>query len=167
MYGLTYVVTHSGFRSVKVGCTTERAGRLLYLARHGWLLHEQLRLQSKGMAQMIEQRVLFQLRHRLGFPAHLNHELMGHGWSETVSASLIEAAGVWDLVCEEAADVQMASVIGEFRPVRRRPPIGYRRCKGDTPRYVAVARRLAASTARDAQMNAPGQLPPKKRAEER
>jgi hypothetical protein len=146
--GLTYVVTHSEFGSVKVGCTTYQSRRLRDLWRQGWELHDALRLPSKGFAQMVEQGVLLHLRHRLGLPPHLTAELMPHGWSETVSARLIDAAGVWNLVCEEAAAIQMAPVVGTFKPTLRCPPNPHKRTKGDTPKFAKIARTQARITAK-------------------
>jgi hypothetical protein len=146
--GVTYVLTHPEFRSVKVGCTTYQSRRLLDLwRRHGWVPYKQLRLASKGLAETVEQGVILQLRHRLGFPAHLTHELVSAGWTETVSERLIDAEGVWNLVCDEAAALQMAPVVGSFKPLSHRPPIQHRRTKGDTPKYVKAARTQARITA--------------------
>lgn len=145
--GITYVMTHPKFGSVKVGCTTYQSTRLRSLWRQGWESHDGLLVASKGLAQMVEQGVLLQLRHRLGFPVHLTPDLMSHGWSETVSERLIGADGVWNLVCEEAGAIQMAPVVGIFRPTLQRPPNAHKRTKGDTPKYARGARIQARITA--------------------
>ncbi|MFD8919435.1 hypothetical protein ACFV0Y_16650 [Streptomyces sp. NPDC059569] len=110
--------------------------------------------------------MLMQLRHRLHLPAHLTYDLFPEGWTETVSQGLIKPDGVWDLVCEEAGRIQMAGVVGAFRPVAHRPTVHHRRTKGDTPKYSSAARTLAAEAARKAQKIAPGQTVAKNRTAE-
>ncbi|NEA52396.1 hypothetical protein [Streptomyces sp. SID10815] len=147
--GVTYVLVHAEFESVKVGVTTYGSRRLRDLwRRQGWTSYKQLRLASKPLAETVEQGVLFQLRHRLALPAHLTHDLMPEGWTETVSACLIEADAVWNLVCLEAGALQLSPTVGAFKPVSHRPPKQYLRTKGDTPKYHPIARLLASEERR-------------------
>lgn len=150
--GLTYVLTHPGYRSVKVGFTTEGSDRIEGLGRRGWILHRSLRLQTPDLARAVEQAALFQIRHRLSVPVHLTADLMHAGWTETVSARLLPASAVWQLVCEEAGALYLAPVVRKaIGPGRKRnggtPP---RRVPGDTPKYHRAARVAAAETARRA-----------------
>ncbi|MFJ2568929.1 hypothetical protein ACIOYT_00715 [Streptomyces halstedii] len=162
--GVTYVLTHPEYGSVKVGCTTYESRRLRDLwRRHGWVPYKHLRMASKELAESVEQGVLIHLRHRLYFPAHLNAGLTD-GWTETVSARLIEAEAVWELVCEEAARLHMEPVLGAFKPTLHQPPKHHRRTKGDTPKFVRAARVEAARTARAAQVGAQNQTPRKRQA---
>lgn len=142
--GVTYVLTHPHFDSVKVGVTTHGSRRLRDLwRRQGWVPYKELRLVSKPLAETVEQSVLFQLRHRFCLPPHLTYDLMPEGWTETVSAQLMGPEAVWDLVCLEAAALQMSPCVGPFKPISHRPPSTYRRTKGDTPKYHPIARLLA------------------------
>lgn len=161
MSGITYVMTHPGFRSIKVGYARPDARRIGQLMRRGWQPYRTLIVQSPQMARRIEQATLFELRHRLHVPVHLTRAHMGRagGWTETVSAERISPSDVWDLVCEQGAIEQLAPIV---KPVwqPRGPLRGHRRQQGDTPRYVRAARIEAARTARAAQVGAPNQTKP-------
>lgn len=108
-----YVIAHPSYRSVKVGHSSERNGqsdRLECLARDGWQVHRRLYVVTPEIAYRVEQAVLFQIRHRFHAPAHLPQGSMPTGgWTETASAQLVSAATVWDVVCEEASLIQLAS----------------------------------------------------------
>lgn len=147
--GVTYVLTHPRYESVKVGVTTYGSRRKRDLwRRQGWLPYKELRLASKPIAETVEQSVLLHLRHRLLLPTHLTSDLMPEGWTETVSARLLPPAAVWDLVCIEAGELQMSPSVGPFKPLSHRPPKHYRRTKGDTPKYHPIARLLASQERR-------------------
>lgn len=147
--GVTYVLTHPEFHSVKVGVTTYGSRRLRDLwRRQGWVPYKELRLASKPLAETVEQGVLLLLRHRFCLPPHLTYDLMPEGWTETVSARLMSAEAIWDLVCQEAGALQLSPSVGTFRPVSHRPPKHYRRTKGDTPKYHPIARLLASQERR-------------------
>lgn len=162
--GLTYVLTHPALQSIKVGCTTHQSRRLHDLwRRHGWVPYKRLQVASKGVAETVEQGVLMHLRHRLYLPSHLTAELTD-GWTETVSARLIEVEAVWNLVCEEAARLQMEPTLGAFKPTLHQPSLHHKRTKGDTPKFVRAARVEAARTARAAQVGARNQTPRKQRS---
>lgn len=163
MTGITYVMTNPVFRSVKVGYTSPGSFRYEHLMRNGWQPYRHLHMESAELARRVEQATLFDIRFRLHIPVHLTSAHMGHlsGWTETSSADLISAREVWDLVCEQGAIEQLAPVV---RPTSQRGVarnLGYRRQKGDTPRYAKVARIEAARTARAAQVGAPNQPNPK------
>ncbi|WP_109030119.1 GIY-YIG nuclease family protein [Streptomyces rubrogriseus] len=147
--GVTYVLTHPEFGSVKVGVTTYGSRRMRDLwRRQGWVPYKELHLVSKPLAETVEQNVLLQLRHRFNIPAHLTHDLMPEGWTETVSARLMSPDAVWELVCLEAGVLQMSPSVGAFKPTSHRPPSSYRRTKGDTPKYHPIARLLASQERR-------------------
>ncbi|MGW6557911.1 GIY-YIG nuclease family protein [Streptomyces hydrogenans] len=151
MNPVVYVLTHPEYKSTKVGHTHVPHARMRELGKYGWWPYRSLNVASKNMAWAIEQQSLFTLRHRLLVPAHLTSELLPAGWSETASQSLISSEEVWETVCVAAAETYMEPVIGEFRPTPPRPTGGYQRTKSDTPKYVPIARLLAAETARAAQ----------------
>ncbi len=164
MTGITYVVTHPGFRSVKVGYTGAKSDRREQLARRGWEPYRDLVVTTHQVARRIEQATIFDLRFRLYIPPHLiGSQMPDGGWSETASISLISARELWDLVCEQAALVQLEPTAQKVRPPRH-IPVQHRRTKGDTPRYVRSARIEAARTARAAQVGAPNQSEPKNAA---
>jgi hypothetical protein len=147
--GVTYVLTHPDFKSVKVGVTTYGSRRRRDLwRRQGWLPYKELRSASKPLAETVEQGVLLHLRHGLGIPIHLTPDLMAEGWTETVSARLMSPEAVWDLVCLEGAALQLSPSVGTFKPLSHRPPKHYRRTKGDTPKYHPIARLLASEERR-------------------
>jgi hypothetical protein len=132
MTGITYVFIHPGFQSVKVGYTTLSANRLRELTRRGWTPYRRLHTKSATLAREIEQAALFDIRFRLYVPPHLSREqLLGiDGWTETSSLALISATEVWEVVCQQAALIQMAPSIG-------RPPDGRRNNGGTPPRRVS------------------------------
>lgn len=163
MAGITYVMTHSGYRSVKVGYTGAEGDRVHQLVKHGWQPYRYLHSISIEQARSIEQATLFYVRFRLGIPVHLARAHMGHaaGWTETSSANLITAKEAWELVCEHAALEQLAPIVASVRPTSSYRPVPPRRQKGDTPRYVRAARVEAARTARAYQVGAWSQQKPK------
>lgn len=156
MAGITYVMTHPGYQSVKVGHTGAEGQRVHQLVKHGWHPYRHLHSISIEQARAIEQATLFYIRFRLGVPVHLTRAHMGHaaGWTETSSASLITAREAWEHVCEHAALEQLAPIVASVPPVRPYRPIPPRRQKGDTPRYVRAARVEAARTAHAYQVGA-------------
>lgn len=142
MNGITYVVTHSEFRAVKVGYSSTRSNRLENLGNLGWHTYRYLSVASRELARQIEQAAIFELRFRLYVPPYLTDEqLVGGGKTETASAALVSAAELWEIVCEQAGLLHLASTSGRGRWLRN-PPVNLRR-KGDTPRYGAVARKEA------------------------
>jgi hypothetical protein len=126
--GLTYVLTHPGFRAVKVGYTTPKSKRLEDLGRRGWEVFRRLEVATPKVAREIEQAALFEIRHRLYIPSYLTQfEMRQFGWTETSSLGLITAREVWDIVCSQAGMVYLSPcVIG--------PPDGRRRNGGTPPR---------------------------------
>ena len=156
MTGITYVMTHAGFRSIKIGHTGAEEDRVPQLMKHGWQPYRHLRSMSVDQARRIEQATLFDIRFRLGIPVQLTRAHMGHaaGWTETSSANLITAREAWELVCEQAALDQLAPVVASVPPVRSYRPVPPRRQRGDTPRYVRAARVEAARTAHAYQVGA-------------
>lgn len=150
MTGITYVMTHSGFRSVKVGHTGAEEDRVPQLMKHGWEPYRSLRSISVEQARRIEQATLFCIRFRLGIPVHLTRAHMGHaaGWTETSSAALIAAGEAWELVCEQALLEQLASIVERVSPASSYRPVPPRRQKGDTPKYHPIACLLASEERR-------------------
>lgn len=143
MTAYTYVVTHPGFRAVKVGYASDRSKRLEHLQRRGWEPYRRLVVSTGSAARRIEQAVLFELRFRLYVPPYLTEAQMTNGgWTETSSLALISASQVWDIACEQAGLLHLDPTVGRGRWMRQ-PPRHYQRRKGDTPRYVAAARRQA------------------------
>lgn len=164
MTAITYIVTHRGYRSVKVGYTEVGSDRLEQLAKLGWEPFRHLHLATPRIARDVEQAALFQIRYRLYVPVHLTpDQMLSGGWTETVNARLLSAADAWQIVCEEAGAVQMAPVVAASGRQHNRPAGQYKRTKGDTPRYVPVARKEAARTARAAQVGAQPKSKPKRR----
>lgn len=108
-----YVVSHPALRSVKIGHGSEavgREGRIEELGRHGWQLHRRLFVKSTQFAYAVEQATLFQIRHRMHAPQHLPAGgIPVGGWTETVSATLVNAEAVWGLLCTEAGLAWLAS----------------------------------------------------------
>lgn len=160
MTGVTYVMTHGGYRSVKVGYTTPDSLRLSGLRRGGWEPFRQLVSDSASIAREVEQATLFELRFRLYIPAHLTRAQMRgvNGWTETSSMKLIDPDEVWELVCEQGALEQLAPVVGRPRFERGLlggPAVRGVRRPGDTPRYVKAARTEASRTARSLRVGAP------------
>jgi hypothetical protein len=146
MTGVTYVVVHPWLQSVKVGFTSPSATRLRDLSSRGWSLYRTLDSKTPELAREIEQATLFDIRFRLYVPAHLTEPQMFGlaGWTETSSLALISAREVWDLLCEQAAIVQLAPVVSGPPDGRRNnggtPP---RRLRGDTLPYSRMARTQA------------------------
>jgi len=145
MTGLTYVLTHPGFRAVKVGCTTSNSRRLEYFGRRGWEPYRSLAVATRSLARQIEQAALFEIRFRLYVPHYLTETEMRYGgWSETSSLGLIAARDVWDVVCEQAAALVLSPAIGRVADRRRRnggtPPV---RRPGQTAPYHPIARTQA------------------------
>lgn len=149
--GVVYVITHPDFHSLKVGYTTASSHRIEQFMKHGWQPFRQLLVADARLARRVEQAVLFELRHRLYIKPHLTRAHMAHdaGWTETASAALISAKELWNLVCEQAVAEQLAPVL-QRAPRLRCVPRPHPRTKGDTPKYVAAARKQAAITARNA-----------------
>ncbi|WP_329114486.1 hypothetical protein [Streptomyces sp. NBC_01353] len=146
MTGLTYVLTHPGFRAVKVGYTTTKSRRLEYFIRRGWQPYRMLFLATHAMARDVEQATLFELRFRLHVPPYLTETDMNYGgWSETSSVGLIRPEDVWGVVCEQGAVAFLSPTIGRAPDGRRfnggTPP---RRVAGDTVAYSAIAKKQAA-----------------------
>lgn len=128
MTGLTYVLTHPGFRAVKVGCTTSKSRRLEYFGRRGWEPYRTLAVATQSLARQVEQATLFKIRFHLYVPPYLTEiEMRYGGWSETSSLGLISAQEIWDVVCEQAGAIQLAPVLG-------RAPDGRRQNGGNPPR---------------------------------
>lgn len=132
MTGITYVFVHPDLQSVKVGYTTPSATRFRELGRRGWTPYRCLHSRSATLAREIEQAALFDIRFRLRVPPHLRREqLLGiDGWTETSSLTLVDANQVWEIVCQQAALIQLA-------PVIEGPPDGRRSNGGTPPRRVA------------------------------
>lgn len=164
MTAITYVVTHPGLQSVKVGYAVFGSNRMEMLVKRGWVPFKHLHLATPRIAREVEQAVLFQLRHRLYAPVHLTSALLRGGWTETVSGCLVSAPEVWRLVGEEAGRILLEPVVTRCGRANNRPAMRYARSKGDTLKYVPAARVQAAITARAAQLKASGQTPPKRRA---
>jgi hypothetical protein len=144
MTGITYVYTHPGFRAIKVGYTSIRSRRLQELARRGWEPYRTLLLATSDLARQTEQAALFEIRHRLHVPQYLTAAQMVNGWTETSSLALITASRVWDVVCEQAGQIQLSPSVGRAPDGRRRnggtPP---RRVAGDTQPLSPLARKQA------------------------
>jgi hypothetical protein len=139
--GVTYVMTNAALNSVKVGYTHSGSARMRTLRKLGWRDFGVLVVATHRLARDIEQATLLQIRCRCLVPVHLTAELMPFGWTETISASLLPPLEVWDLVCEQAAWVQLAPTVARPVDARRRnggtPP---RRRPGDTLPYSRMAR---------------------------
>jgi hypothetical protein len=165
MNGVTYVMTHRGYRSVKVGYTSLGSARYEDLMRHGWQPYRHLQSASTELARRVEQLALFDIRFRLHVPIHLTSAHMGHlgGWTETSSEDLLNAKEAWDLVCEQGGREQLAPVVERLRGQRGLvggPAIRGVRSSGDTPRYVKAARIEASRTARALRVSGPQQPKP-------
>jgi hypothetical protein len=156
MTGITYVMTHRGYRSVKVGYTSPDSLRLSGLRRGGWEPFRQLACESTSLAREIEQAALFEIRFRLYVPVHLTPTQMRgvHGWSETSSIAVISPSEVWEIVCEKGALEQLAPTVKKTRVYK--PPVkrGVRR-SGDVPDFVRAARIEASRTARANRVGGP------------
>lgn len=156
MTGITYVMTHRSYRSVKVGYTSPNSLRLSGLRRGGWEPFRQLVCESTSLAREVEQATLFEIRFRLYVPIHLTHAQMRgvHGWSETSSIAVISPREVWEIVCEQGALQQIAPIVKKSRVYK--PPVkrGVRRA-GDVPDFVRAARIEASRTARALLVGAP------------
>jgi hypothetical protein len=155
MTGITYVITHPDFRAVKVGYTTVASHRLQELGRRGWQPYRTLLVATGEIARQVEQAALFEIRFRRLVPQYLTAGEMSIGWTETSSLALITAREVWDVVCEQAGQVQLSPTIGRAPDGRRRnggiPP---RRRPGQTLPYSNLARiqaRLERATEKDSQ----------------
>lgn len=162
MAGITYVMNHPEFRSVKVGYTSPGSARYEDLMRNGWQPYRNLHVESTELARRIEQATLFEVRFRLHVPVHLTSAHMPHinGWTETSSIDLISPRQAWEIVCEQGALEQLAPVVKKIRVYK--PPVKRGvRSTGDTPRFVRAARVEAARTARAAQVATPSQPEPK------
>lgn len=129
MTALTYVVTHPGFRAVKVGYATTNSRRLEELGRRGWEPYRALAVATNELARQIEQAALFELRHRRYVPPFLTSVEMRIGWTETASLGLTSARELWGIVCEQAALIQLSATVTG-------PPDGRRRNGGTPPRRV-------------------------------
>lgn len=144
MTGITYVLTHPGFRAVKLGYTTTDSRRLEQLGRRGWEPYRTLVAATHELARQVEQAALFEIRFRRYVPQYLTAVEIRHGWTETSSLGLITAREVWDVVCDQAGAVQLAPVIRRAPDGRRRnggiPP---RRRPGQTLPYSPIARTQA------------------------
>ncbi|MGW9371169.1 hypothetical protein ACWGVR_14300 [Streptomyces xanthophaeus] len=155
----TYVVESRQMRAVKVGWAAAGSKRFAQLERYGWHLHRLLTVADRALAREIEQATLFILRHRLYVPHYVPEEDMpAGGWTETSSSELVTAPELWQIVCEQAAAIQLAPVITRSGRSNRVPP-KHQRTKGDSLRHVPAARREAAETARVRQLSAPNQTP--------
>ncbi|MEU1919336.1 hypothetical protein ABZ742_04085 [Streptomyces albogriseolus] len=144
--GRTYVLTHAGFRAVKVGYTAPGAARIDNLYRDGWEPYRTLDVATHAFAREIEQATLFEIRFSRLVPSYLTRrEMRKYGWTETFSLALISVREVWDIVCEQAALLQLAPHITGPPDGRRHnggtPP---RRRPGDTQPYAPIARKQAA-----------------------
>jgi hypothetical protein len=142
MTGLTYVITHPGFRAVKIGCTTSDSRRLEYFGRRGGEPYRTLAVATQSIARHVEQAALFEIRFRLYVPPYLTATEMRYGgWSETSSLGLITASDVWNVVCEQAAAFVLSPTIGRAPDGRRNnggtPPV---RRPGQTAPYAPIAR---------------------------
>ncbi|MFF9240085.1 hypothetical protein ACF1AL_14800 [Streptomyces sp. NPDC014801] len=142
--GVTYVMTNEPFKSVKVGYTHAGSDRLRTLRKLGWRDFGVLVVATHRLARDIEQAALLEIRCRHFAPVHLTPELMPAGWTETVSANLLPPLAVWDIVCEQAALIQLAPSVSRPSDGRRRnggtPP---RRRPGDSSPYSRLARTQA------------------------
>jgi hypothetical protein len=143
--GLTYVITHPGFRAVKVGYTTPKSKRLEEFGRRGWEPYRSLEVSTPETARQIEQATLFEIRHCMYIPPYLTrNEMRQFGWTETSSLGLITAREVWDVVCSQAGLVYLAPHVTGPPDGRRRngstPP---RRVRGGTLPYSRMARTQA------------------------
>jgi hypothetical protein len=150
MNAVVYVLTNPDYGSSKIGHTHVPHARMRELGKYGWWQYRALNVASKNVAWAIEQRALFTLRHRLLVPQHLTAELLPAGWTETASQALISLEEVWQTVCVAAAEIHMEPEVGGARLCLPRPPGDYQRTKGDTLKYVRVARLLAAEAAKAA-----------------
>lgn len=145
MTGLVYVITHPGFRAVKVGHTTPTATRLQDFCRRGWEPCRSLEVSTPAAARQVEQMALFEIRHSLYVPPYLTrNEMREAGWTETSSLGLIAATEVWDIVCQQAGLMHLAPHVSGPVDGRRRnggsPP---RRVSGDCLPNSRMARRQA------------------------
>lgn len=142
MTGTTYVLTHPGYRAVKVGYVSGKSKRLEYLARRGWKPYRHLVVTTGALARQVEQATLFEIRFRLHVPPYLTDAQLVHGGrTETSSLALVSASQVWDIVCEQAGLIHLNPTVGRGRWLRVPPP--HRRRKGDTQPYSTVARVMA------------------------
>ncbi|MFF9309942.1 hypothetical protein ACF1BS_03435 [Streptomyces sp. NPDC014748] len=144
MTGLTYLLTHPGFRAVKVGYTTVDSRRLEELGRRGWESYRSLAVATDELARQIEQATLFEIRYRRYVPHFLTSVEMRSGWTETSSLALITAREAWEIVCEQAGLLQLSPSLMSAPDGRRRnggiPP---RRTRGDCQPNSRIARTQA------------------------
>ncbi|WP_405536933.1 hypothetical protein [Streptomyces antimycoticus] len=144
-FGVTYILTHPGFRAVKVGYTTTKSTRLEDFGRQGWQPYRTLVVATHELARQVEQAVLFEIRFRLYVPAYLMQaDMRWGGWSETSSLGLIAAHEVWGIVCEQAGLIQLGPTVTRAPDGRRNnggtPPA---RRPGQTQPYSRLARKQA------------------------
>lgn len=145
MTALAYVITHPGFRAVKVGHTTPTATRLEDFGRRGWEPYRSLEVATPAIARQVEQMTLFEIRYSLYVPPYLTrNEMREFGWTETSSLGLISAREVWDIACQQAGLLYLSPHVTGPADGRRRnggtPP---RRVRGDCLPNSLIARTQA------------------------
>lgn len=129
MTALIYVLSHPGFRALKIGFAATKSGRLEELGRRGWQPYRTLTVVTPDLAREIEQAALFEVRYRRLVPHFLTSQELRHGWTETFSLSLLPSREAWNIVCLQAGMTYLAPhIVG--------PPDGRRRNGGTPPRRV-------------------------------
>jgi hypothetical protein len=105
-----YLLTSKELGAHKIGVANLNTGRLEKHKRRGWTVYSTYDCMGLD-AFRIETATLRWLRYELGLPPYLEE---GDGWSETVSAALIDADEIWQKVMDVAAT-------SEPNPKLRRP----------------------------------------------
>lgn len=102
--GLFYLMTHPKYQAHKVGIGNsgrKKGTRVSQHKRSGWLLVQELMFSRTDDAFQLEQKVLDWLRKDKGLPPYLSElEMPQGGYSETVDASEIDLATIWEKVEE-------------------------------------------------------------------
>ncbi|AXH66336.1 hypothetical protein SEA_SATIS_177 [Streptomyces phage Satis] len=118
MAGSVYVVFSESLGSLKIGISSNLSGaRVSQHTQYGWVVLQEWTMARLESARKVEREVLRELRVDRNLPAHLTAEQMPQGgWTETVSAGLIDSEELVALV-DRFASEEMAEdgISGEMR----------------------------------------------------
>jgi len=95
---LVYLVTHRKLCAHKIGIGAAGGARVREWRKAGWEVYKVMEFAVGADAHRVEQGVLRWFRDDLSLSPFLPSDYPLAGWTETVDASIVESAEIWEQV---------------------------------------------------------------------